>query len=155
MAWFLSKAANNIPEFRQRIRKNKVVEHEAVHPSFSVETEVADVFSFCEVKYSEEQSDFLARAKKTMAVMRKNPSMEDDHNRDDYLFMSSIPWISFTSMQHAMSHHPSDSIPRIVWGKHFLDGDKIMMPLSVQVHHAVVDGRHVGKYFQKVNELCS
>lgn len=154
IAWIMSKAANDIPEFRQRVRGQKVVQHEVVHPSFSVETEVADVFSFCEVKYSEKQVDFLARAKKTMTEMRTNPSMEDDHSRDDYLFMSSIPWISFTSMQHAMSYHPSDSVPRIVWGKHFLDGNKIMMPLSVQVHHAVVDGRHVGQYFERVNALC-
>ena len=153
MAWVLSKAANDIPEFRQRIRGEKVVQHEFVHPSFSVETEVADVFSFCEVKYSESQEVFLTRAQKIMAAMRKNPSMEDDHTRDDYLFMSSIPWISFTSMQHAMSYHPCDSVPRIVWGKYFKEGDKIMMPLSVQVHHAVVDGRHVGQYFQRVNEL--
>jgi chloramphenicol O-acetyltransferase type A len=154
MAWTLSKAANDIPEFRQRIREDEVVEHKLVHPSFSVATEVADVFSFCEVKFSEEQADFLARAKTIIAEMRKNPSMEDDHSRDDYLFMSSIPWVSFTSMQHAMSYHPCDSVPRIVWGKHFLEGDKIMMPLSVQVHHAVVDGRHVGRYFERVNDLC-
>lgn len=154
IAWVMSKAANDIPEFRQRIREGKVVQHEVVHPSFSVETEVADVFSFCEVKFSEEQDDFLMRAKDIMEAMRKNPSMEDDHNRDDYLFMSSIPWISFTSMQHAMSYHPCDSVPRITWGRYFKEGDKIMMPLSVQVHHAVVDGRHVGKYFELVDDLC-
>lgn len=154
MVWVLSKCANDIPEFKQRVRGEQVVEHDLVHPSFSVETNEADVFSFCELDYSEDKKDFLKRALVKIEKMRQAPSMEDDHNRDDYLFFSSIPWISFTSMQHAMPHHPGDSIPRIVWGKYFKQGDKIMMPLSVQVHHAVVDGRHVGRYFQAVNDAC-
>lgn len=154
LVWILTKAANDIPQFKQRIRDKQVVQHDYVHPSFSVETDEADVFSFCEVKFTESANDFIGRAEKMIQKMRTNPSMEDDHNRDDYLFMSAIPWVSFTSMQHAMSYHPSDSVPRIVWGKYFKEGDKIMLPLSVQVHHAVVDGRHVGQYFQAVEELC-
>ena len=62
--------------------------------------------------------------------------------------------MSFTSFEHAMRNHPSDSIPRIVWGKFFEINGKMQMPLSVQVHHAVVDGRHVGKYFQKIEEIA-
>ena len=75
--------------------------------------------------------------------------MEDEVNRDDYLFLSAIPWVSFTSFAHAMHYEPADSVPRFTWGKYFKEGDKILMPLSVQAHHAVVDGRHTGKYFQQ------
>jgi len=31
----------------------------------------------------------------------------------------------------------------------------MQMPLSVQVHHAVVDGRHVGEYFQKIETMAA
>jgi len=83
-----------------------------------------------------------------MDEMLKNPSMEDEEHRDDYLFLSAIPWVSFTSFSHAMHYTPADSVPRITWGKYFEEGEKILMPLSVQAHHAVVDGRHTGKYFE-------
>ena len=85
--------------------------------------------------------------------MKSNPSFEDEFGRDDYLFLSAIPWMIFTSFQHAMNFNTTDSVPRITWGKFFKEGKKTKMPLSVQVHHAVVDGRHVGKYFQLFEEL--
>jgi len=153
IVYFTTKTANEIPEFRWRIRGDVVVEHEAVHPSFTVFTEVADVFSFCEAKYQPDFKSFVKEAAEKIEKMKTDPDFNDEHGRDDYLFMSSIPWVSFTGFQHAMSFHPCDSVPRITWGRYFKENDKYKMPLSVQVHHALVDGRHVGLYFNKLQEL--
>jgi chloramphenicol O-acetyltransferase type A len=30
-----------------------------------------------------------------------------------------------------------------------------MMPLSVQVHHALMDGLHVGRYYERVGQYMS
>ena len=49
--------------------------------------------------------------------------------------------------------NPADSIPRIAWGKYFEENGKIKLPLSVQAHHSLVDGVHVGQYFNKVQEI--
>lgn len=153
IVYLISRIANEIPEFRWRIREGKVFEHETVQPSFTVFTEVADVFSFCTVNYEKDAESFIERAFEKSEKMKTEPSFEDEVGRDDFLFLSSIPWVSFTSFEHAMRNHPSDSVPRIVWGKFFEINGKIQMPLSVQVHHAVVDGRHVGTYFQKIEEM--
>lgn len=152
LVFLLAKTANEINEFRWRIRGGKVFEHEVVHPSFTVPTEDTDVFSFCTVDYKKELNAFIQEAKKVQELMKTNPSVEDDPERDDYLFMSAIPWVSFTSLQHAMSYHPHDSVPRISWGKFFKQNDQMLMPLSVQVHHALVDGRHIGAYFQLIQQ---
>ena len=112
------------------------------------------MFSFCEVDYEASFPVFVKNAQKRMEEMRKNPSFSDKDGRDDYLFLSAIPWVSFTGFQHAMQSHPTDSVPRIVWGKYFEDNGRIKMPLSVQVHHAVVDGRHVGHFFQNFEGLA-
>ncbi len=154
IVYVVAKTANDIKEFRWRIRDKQIVEHEKVHPSFSVYTEVADVFSFCEVKYQSNYNAFVKNAAQRAEKMRQNPSFEDEHGRDDYLFLSAIPWVSFTGFQHAMFYHPSDSVPRITWGKYFEQDGKILMPLSVQVHHALVDGRHVGQYFKGFEGFC-
>ena len=153
IAWLTSKIANGLPSFRQRIRESIIVEHESVHPSFAVDTESSDVFSFCEVKYKTDYRTFIEDALLRIQEMKANPSFEDEHGRDDYLFLSSIPWVSFTSIVHAMNYHPHDSVPRIVWGKYFKENGKTMLPLSVQAHHALVDGKHVGHYFQNFEKL--
>ena len=154
VVWVVSDAANGIPQFRQRIRGEKVVEHEAVHPSFAIDTEVSDVFSFCEVKYQKDYRAFLQDAIATIEKTRKYPVFEDEHGRDDYLFLSSLPWVSFTAVTHAMAYHPHDCVPRITWGKYFHQSNEVMMPLSVQAHHALVDGRHVGLFFENIQRLC-
>jgi chloramphenicol O-acetyltransferase type A len=40
----------------------------------------------------------------------------------------------------------------MVFGKIFDDGPRRMMPFSVEVHHALVDGVHVGKFFNLFQE---
>jgi Chloramphenicol O-acetyltransferase len=49
--------------------------------------------------------------------------------------------------------NPVDSIPRISWGKYFEEVGKIKLPLSVQAHHALVDGIHVGQFFNTFQEI--
>jgi chloramphenicol O-acetyltransferase type A len=148
----ISQAANAVPEFRQRIRGERVVEHDRVHPSFTVTTAASSVFSFCTVAFTTKRSEFLKRAEREMSRMQTDPSFSDEPGRDDYLFLSAMPWVSFTSVQHAMHYHPVDSVPRIVWGKYFREGEKILLPLSVQVHHALVNGAEVGQFFARLQK---
>ncbi len=151
--YLVSKTANAIPEFRWRIRGEQVIEHGCVHPSLTVTTKVSETFSFCYVDYHPLFSDFHQAFIAAKAAMEESPSFEDPPERDDFLFLSSIPWVSFTGFQHAMSYHPADSIPRMVWGKYFEEQGQWKMPLSVQVHHALMDGRQVGKYFELIQKL--
>ena len=152
MVFAATKAANSIKEFRFRIREDMIVEHEVVSPSFTIMTE-GDVFSFCCVKFIEEFKDFKISASKEINKVKNNVSIEDEPGCDDLLYISSIPWVSFTSVTHPIQMNPVDSIPRITWGKYFEENGKIKLPLSVQAHHALVDGIHVGKYFNILQEI--
>jgi len=150
--YIATETANSIPEFRQRIRNEQIVEHEVVHPSVTVMTE-HELFSFCPVNYTGDFLTFLENATRAIEEIRKNPTLEDDSERDDYLFMTSIPWISFTGFMHPIHMHPVDSVPRIAWGKIFHKDNSLHMPLSVQGHHGLMDGLHAGRYFARVQEL--
>lgn len=155
MVYQITNTAHQIKPFLQRIRGTEVVEHDYVHPSFSVSTKVSDVFSFCEVKYNGEFKDFYERAIDRIKTMQEDPVFEDEEERDDYLFLSALPWISFTSITHAMHYHPHDCIPRISWGKTIQDGDKTLMPLSLTGHHALIDGKNMGDYYNLFQEKIS
>ncbi len=146
------KTANSIKEFRFRIRNNNVIEHEVVNPSFTVMTK-SEVFSFCTAKFIDEFNDFKIYALKEMEKVKNEVIMEDEPGRDDLLYITSIPWISFTNLTHPIHMNPVDSIPRISWGKYFNENGKIKLPLSVQVHHGLVDGVHVGQYFNMMQEI--
>jgi chloramphenicol O-acetyltransferase type A len=145
------KAANSIPELRLRIRGEKIVVHDVVHPSFTVLTE-DNLFGFCETKYTGEVKDFFKYTEEAIAKTKSSPSLDDEPGRDDYLFVSTLPWVRFTSISHPIHMHPVDSIPRITWGKFTEEKGKIIVPLSVQVHHGLADGYHVGRFFNLFQE---
>jgi chloramphenicol O-acetyltransferase type A len=154
LVYVLSRAANAIPEFRQRIRKGKVIEHEIVNPSITLLTD-GDLFSFCNMDYFEDFSEFAARAAERIAYVKEHPTLKSDPAQDDQLFMTAIPWVSFTSFMHPTHFHPADSVPRFAWGKFFEDGTFLKMPLSVQGHHALMDGLHMGRYYAEVQDYLN
>ena len=151
MVYVITRAANAVPEFRQRIRGEQVVEHERVNPSFSLLVD-EELFGFCAVEYAEAYAEFARRAALSMAQVKAQPDLTDDPEADDVLYMSPIPWVSFTSFNHPMQFHPADSVPRFAWGKSFSDQATLKMPLSVQGHHAVMDGLHMARYYAKVQD---
>lgn len=148
-AFIITKACQEIPSFLQRIRNKEIVQHDLVHPSFAIETRSSDVFSFCTVDYTPEWKAFYQNALAKIEQLQEEPSFEDEPGRDDFLFLSSMPWVSFTSVQHP-THLPPDSVPRIVWGKYEQIGFEIRMPLSIQAHHGLVDGKHMGQLFERI-----
>jgi len=109
-------------------------------------------FSFCTFEYSSDFKQFQKKADEHIAWTKANPTLQDGPGKDDLLFMTSLPWVSFTSMTHPMHLSPVDSVPRFAWGRFFQDGNQLKMPLSVQAHHALMDGLHVGKYFELLQE---
>lgn len=38
-------------------------------------------------------------------------------------------------------------------GKYYTQGDKVLMPLAIQVHHAVCDGFHVGRMLNELQQF--
>ncbi|MEA2081852.1 MAG: chloramphenicol acetyltransferase [Elusimicrobiota bacterium] len=148
--YMATSAANEVPELRQRIRGKKVVEHDAVHPSFTMLGE-NEIFSYCFVEYCGDFSEFAKRTAMAMKKTEENPGIENPE-RDDLLYITSIPWVSFTNITHPIHMHPADSVPRISWGKFYKRGDNLLMPVSLQAHHALVDGLHSGRFYSGLQE---
>ncbi|WP_026317871.1 chloramphenicol acetyltransferase [Algicola sagamiensis] len=146
----ISRAANEIPEFRQRIRGDQIIEHEVIHPGFIVMTEQEPLFSFAEVKHQLEFELFHQAVKKEKARVKPQVTLEFDATRDDCMFTSCLPWLRFTSFTHPVNMKEPDTIPRISWGKIESKDGIIDMPVSVQVHHGMMDGWHIAQFYQKL-----
>ncbi len=150
-----ARVANDIPEFRLRIRGNQVVEHERVHPSYTVLRE-DETFSFCTIDYTPDPALMFQRAAAQQQRVMAETVLEDEPGRDDFLFVSVIPWVSFTSFVHPVHMNPPGSEPRLSWGKFYGDGaGKTLLPYSVQLHHALADGLHIGKFAQGFEALAA
>lgn len=149
IVYVIARAANAIPEFRYRIREGAVVEHEIIHPATTILSKEG-LFNFCTFEYTENFSTFISRAEVMVKKTLDDPALKDQPGRDDLMYTTAIPWVSFTNFKHPMHFHPADSVPRLAWGKFFETGDRMLMPLDVQTHHALMDGFHMGSFFEKV-----
>jgi chloramphenicol O-acetyltransferase type A len=152
--YLLSRAANAVQEFRQRIRGEKVVEHEIVHPSITV-LMGEDLFSFCTIDYNESFVAFAESAGERIAHAEENLTLEDEPGQDDLLFITALPWVSFTSFQHPFHLSPADSVPRFAWGKMFEEAGVLRLPLSVHGHHAVMDGIHMSRFYGHLQDYLN
>ena len=77
----------------------------------------------------------------------------DRPDLDDLIYYSIIPWVHFTGFTHARRLGTGDSIPKIVFGKHSQKSGSRLMPVSVEVHHALLDGLDVARFYERFQAL--
>lgn len=142
------RAANEVEPFRYRLRGDRVLVHDRIHMGTTVLVD-GERFAFCYFEDDHDFSRFAAKATAELAALRaRGGGMEPRDDRDDMVHCSVLPWLAFTSFSHARKHDAQNSVPKIVFGKYSEDGGRFRMPVSVEVHHALMDGVHVGRYFE-------
>lgn len=149
------KAANLIESFRYRIdENNQVVLYDAVHASSTINRPDGS-FGFSYMDYHPEFDRFQASAKKEIDKVQQSTGLIPSVSGENVIHCSSIPWIRFTSLSHARSYSFKDSIPKIGFGKMTTENKEQTMPFSVHVHHALMDGFHVGQYIDCFQDLLN
>jgi chloramphenicol O-acetyltransferase type A len=144
-------AANAVPELRTRFSGEVIREHERVHASVTVPIE-GERFAFCDVPFSNDWAEFDKNCRREVERAKRQDTLKDEvAGEEDWIYLTCLPWLAFTAMTHPVDG-PEDCIPRIAWGKIERDGERWRMPVAIQVHHALVDGRHLGLFFEELDE---
>jgi chloramphenicol O-acetyltransferase type A len=149
--YFSIAAANEIREFRLRMIGESVVEFDLVEATQTILND-DNTFSFCYFPVRANLAEFVDEGLRAREKYGELRSFEVEAGRLDLIYYSVIPWVSFTSFKHASSGDHRQTVPRMVFGKMFEDGERRKMPFSVEVHHALMDGYHVGRYFNLFQE---
>ncbi len=138
-----------VENFRWRVLDGEVIRIDRLAPSFTVVNQHNDL-NFAQFDWSDDLREFVARgvaareeASAMTALNGKYQSMTPRECRDQ-VFITCIPWLDFTSIQHPVAVLGNPDIPSIAWGK-FRDGPAgcLHLPFSVQAHHGFVDGFHI------------
>ncbi len=148
--FLLGYTANQIEPFRFRINNNEIDVHDELEVSCTVLNN-DESFSFCDFGASSDFNLFYQNATQQLAKVKQGCNTSKPANsKANEIYCSVLPWLHFTSFSHAQKQSEHDSTPRIVMGKYKNIHNEIAMPVSVEVHHAIVDGLHVGQYFEKL-----
>ena len=150
------RAANSVPEFRQRIHGDSIVEYDYCEGSYTVVLP-DETYCYCTPKTDLHFGEFLDYTREAQRRAIEEPSIEEQDEADSLLFISCIPWVSQTAVVQPVPS-PADSNPRITWGKYFERCGNVYLPVSVLCHHALVDGLHIGRFYaaldREISKLC-
>lgn len=151
LLYISQQTVNAIPEFRMRLKDNEVVIYDVIHCGSTV-LHNDETFSFCYFENKDSLHEFVAAGEKNLADQLSGRSFDPRNDALNMIHYSMIPWVSFTGLKHARRHDPKDTIPKITFGKYFWEGDTLKIPVSVEVHHGMMDGLHVARYFRELEE---
>ena len=149
------RAANEIEPFRYRLRQGKVLVHDVINggTTFMLPNETFTLFYF---DYNESYRKFMEDASRAVEETRNGDgAFNPRHDDDARIHCTTLPWISFTSFSHARCWGREDSVPKISFGKFTIENDRTLMPFSVEVHHSLMDGLHVGRYIARIEEMLA
>ncbi len=152
--YFALRAANEIEPFRYRLRDGKVIIHDVVHGGTTVMLP-NDNFTLAYFEYDADFETFIAGADRAVKEAQSGDGAFRPDTRDDMIHCTTLPWISFTSFSHARNWKREDSVPKIAFGKFFKENNRTLLPFSVEVHHALMDGLHVGRYTTWLEEALA
>jgi len=152
--YFALRIANEIEPFRYRLKDEKVIVYDVINGGTTVLLP-NESFTYAYFDYQRDFERFLANIGKAVDDVRTGSGALQPTMRDDVIYHTTLPWISFTSFAHARTKGRGDSIPRIVFGKFTEQNERMMMPISVEVHHALMDGLHVGRYLNRLEEALA
>ena len=147
-------AVNEIEPFRYRIADSQVVVYDRVHATPTI-LRPDNTFGFSYIDYSSDFETFAEAGKKEINRIQNNTGLVPAESGDNVIHYSSLPWIRFTSFSHARRLSSGDSCPKISFGKIIEADGKRTMPLSIHVHHALMDGYHVGQYMELYQQLMN
>ncbi|MEM8599536.1 MAG: chloramphenicol acetyltransferase [Bacteroidota bacterium] len=149
------RVANEYEPLRLRIQGEQVVAYDEVQGSMTVHVG-EEQLAFTYMQYDPAFAVFLERAEQARERAEANPGAIDARTgQTDVLHFSVLPWISFTSISHARSWRTGDSVPKITFGQYRNEGERIQMPVSVEVHHGLMDGLHVARFLERVQRYLS
>jgi len=143
---------NQFENFKYRIKGEDVYLYEKVHPSFTDLIDHTEQFKIVNTEYLDDVSSFIIKAKEKSQAQGSTFINLTDEIRQDLVYITTFPWAKFTQVTNAYHEPHKDSIPRLCFGKFEKINEKLMMPLSIEVHHGCMDGYHVGKFIEKLQK---
>jgi chloramphenicol O-acetyltransferase type A len=145
-----------VENFRYRVFEGEVIRIDHLNPSYTVVNQHNDL-NFAQFDWTDDLREWVARSVAAREEAGSMTALNDKYRSmsprecKDQVFVTCIPWLDFTSIQHPMASLGSPDIPSLAWGK-FRDGvnGRLTLPFSVQAHHGFVDGFHIHLLAQQI-----
>ncbi|MDE9364140.1 CatA-like O-acetyltransferase [Luteipulveratus sp. YIM 133132] len=153
--WALATVINRHDELRtDLVPDGKPGVWDVLHPAFTVFNPASETFACVWTAYDPDFGVFHDRMIDVAARHRDAVELFPQDDLPDSTFdVSSVPWTSFTGFTLNIEAGANHLRPILTLGRYVDRGDRTLLPLAVQLHHAVADGFHAARLVNEVQEL--
>lgn len=138
-------ALNDVEPMKYRLLDGKPIVYDEVLSGLVVMRE-DDTFAYGRLKKNKSFTQFSEALELEKLRVKNRGSLHDEFPLLNIIHFSVLPWTNFISLSHARNYGEEDSIPKITIGKISEDNGKYVMPISIHVHHALMDGKDVADF---------
>ncbi len=146
LCYFMTRAMREIEDFRYRLQGGRLVLYDEIHPGLVIPAP-GGLFTFADYTYHPDVAIFNRRARKVSEEAGSGVELGEPEHRNGIWF-TALPKVPFTSFTHA-TRGPTDSEPRVAFGKFTERAGKLSVPVGIQVNHRLVDGNAVGELVER------
>ncbi|RZL60431.1 MAG: chloramphenicol acetyltransferase [Pedobacter sp.] len=148
------QAANKIEPFSYRIIEGEVWKYDTVNAATTI-NRPNRTFGFGYMDYFSDFKLFEIEALNEIEKVKLTSGLIPSSSGENVIHYSALPWLNFTSMSHARKFSYNDSCPKISFGKVQDENNRKIMPVSIHVNHALMDGFHVAQFVDEYQTLLN
>lgn len=146
MVYAVTKAMESVEAFRYKCRGEEIVLHDRLVPSFTDLKPGSDRFYIVTLEAGDDLKEFCRRAKEASSAQTELIT-QGPWAVDEEIFFTCLPWFPVTGLTNERNVDPGDSVPRASWGKYEERDGRLMLSLSLELNHRLLDGVHVGQFY--------
>ncbi|MEQ4671381.1 type A chloramphenicol O-acetyltransferase [Providencia manganoxydans] len=155
MIHIIAQVVNQYPESRMAIKDNELILWDQVNPAYTVFHPETETFSQLWTEYDSDWSAFLANYQYDQRLYKDNIDLMAKPNLpENHFCISMIPWVSFDGFNLNVANFTDYFPPIFTLGKYYQSSEKCLLPLSIQVHHATIDGFHMARIVNQLQIRC-
>lgn len=155
MLWVVSKTVNAHDEFKYSWdTEGNLIKWDYVSPSYTDFHSEDETFTKMVTEYSEDLFAFCSRVQ-TDRERYQNDRAVLENQPLNFFDVSCLPWVKYKHFDVHVFDEGKFLAPVVTWGKYEQENGRLMMPLTMNIHHAVADGFHLSRFFNEVQELIN
>ena len=149
MGYIITKTVNSIEGFRFRKENDEIVVYDKIHGNF---TENIDnkIIGFFTIKNDDTYKDFIDEFNDKRDGLKIAKKSETSVTKYNEIWMSCVPWFEFNAA--IPPFNKKNTIPQFIWDKFKKENNVVKTNLMIMVHHGFVDGYHIGKFINELQE---
>lgn len=150
IGYYLTLALNEVEEFKYTYKDGHIYKYDKLNPSFA-DIRENNIIGFLDCHINDNYDGFIKEYLSVKQKFLKGENSSSFSSSEGIVWMSCEPWFNFSSVIPPFDK--DITVPQLIWDKFIIENEHCYINLMIMVHHGFVDGYHIGKLIDKINEI--